>query len=297
MKKYKYTGIIPPIVTPLNEEHTLDVEAFERLIEYDLGGGVSGFFVNGTSGEALRLSDDVWTDATQAILKYVQDRVPVFCGAIDTSTERVIERIKKIESWGGKIAVCTPPFYLSSFGQDEVMRHYELICKSSNIEIAIYNIPENTHVNILPDTLRKLADYDNIVAYKDSTADWQHLQRLLMCTEDKEISILNGAEELCAVSMLFGAAGCIPGLSNFMPKLFVELQEAALAKDVDKCYQIQKQINDIRRCIFTNGCWMSGMKGLLEIFQLGKDIVSEPLVSLTAEEKEQVKDIIRSYGY
>lgn len=297
MTKSKYTGIIPPIVTPLNENRTLDVEAFKKLIDYDLEGGVSGFFVNGTSGEALRLPDDVWASATQTILKYVDGRVPVFCGAIDTSTARTIERIKKIEDWGGTVAVCTPPFYLASFGQDEVLRHYDQICNSTDIEIAIYNIPENTHVNFLPDTLRKLADYDNIVAFKDSTADWQHLQRLLICTEDKDISILNGAEELCAVSMLFGASGCIPGLANFMPKLFVELRKAAIAKDVDKCYQLQKQINDIRRCIFTSGCWMAGMKGLLNLFQLGSDIVSYPLVSLTEEEKERVKDIIRPYGY
>ena len=294
MNKTKYTGIIPPLVTPLNEHLLLDEPALERLIDHTLDGGVTGLFINGTSGEALRLPDCVWEQITRKTLSYVNGRVSVFCGAIDTSTARTIERIKKLEDMGASIAVSTPPFYLASFGQDEILRHYDAICNATSMEIAVYNIPENTHANINPETIETLAGYDNIVAYKDSSADWQHLQRILFRLRDKDISVFNGAEELCAVSMLYQADGCIPGLANFVPRLFVELMNACKNQDIEKTYQLQKTINTIRQGIFVNNCWMSGMKGFLDIFGLGSDYVSQPLIRPSTEDKAKMIEILRN---
>ena len=294
--KLTYTGIIPPIVTPLTPQEELDSDALQKLISFDIENGVSGIFVNGTSGEALRLPDHVWQETMRTALAASFGRIPVFCGAIDTSTSRVIERLKTIEECGGKIAVCTPPFYLTSFGQDEILRHYDAICRSTDLEIAVYNIPETTHANILPETISRLAEYDSIVAYKDSTADWQQLQRAMILLKDKDIAVLNGAEELCCVSMLWGAGGCIPGLANFVPGLFVQLQNSCLAGCLEKARQLQEQINAIRKAIFVSGCWMAGMKGILELFGLGSRTVSQPLQAVTESQLDEIRRILTSGG-
>lgn len=294
--KNKYTGIIPPTVTPLTAQEELDYDALERLIAHCIAGGVSGVFVNGTSGEALRLPDSIWHQNMKAVLDIAKGKIHVFCGAIDTSTSRVVERLKQIEACGGEIAVCTPPFYLTSFGQDEILRHYDKICNSTSLKIAVYNIPETTHANILPETIARLADYDNIVAFKDSTADWQQLQRAMILLQDKDISVLNGAEELCSVSMLYGAQGCIPGLANFIPQVFVQLQQACQAGKVQEAYQIQAQINAIRKAIFVSGCWMAGMKGILEFLGLGSRFVSSPLEPVNDAQMEQIASIFHSCG-
>ena len=294
--KLTYTGIIPPIVTPLTPQEELDSDALQKLISFDIENGVSGIFVNGTSGEALRLPDHVWQETMRTALAASFGRIPVFCGAIDTSTSRVIERLKTIEECGGKIAVCTPPFYLTSFGQDEILRHYDAICRSTGLEIAVYNIPETTHANILPETISRLAEYDSIVAYKDSTADWQQLQRAMILLKDKDIAVLNGAEELCCVSMLWGAEGCIPGLANFVPSLFVQLQNSCRAGCLEKARQLQEQINAIRKAIFVSGCWMAGMKGILELFGLGSRTVSQPLQAVTESQLDEIRRILTSGG-
>ncbi len=294
--KLTYTGIIPPIVTPLTPQEELDSDALQKLISFDIENGVSGIFVNGTSGEALRLPDHVWQETMRTALAASFGRIPVFCGAIDTSTSRVIERLKTIEECGGKIAVCTPPFYLTSFGQDEILRHYDAICRSTDLEIAVYNIPETTHANILPETISRLAEYDSIVAYKDSTADWQQLQRAMILLKDKDIAVLNGAEELCCVSMLWGAGGCIPGLANFVPGLFVQLQNSCRAGCLEKARQLQEQINAIRKAIFVSGCWMAGMKGILELFGLGSRTVSQPLQAVTESQLDEIRRILTSGG-
>ena len=294
--KTTYTGIIPPIVTPLTSQEELDSAALQRLISFDIENGVSGIFVNGTSGEALRLPDHIWEENMKTALAAAGKQIPVFCGAIDTSTSRVIERLQIIEECGGEIAVCTPPFYLTSFGQEEILRHYDAICRSTRLKLAVYNIPETTHANILPETISQLAEYDNIVAYKDSTADWQQLQRAMILLKDKDIAVLNGAEELCCVSMLWGAEGCIPGLANFIPGLFVQLQSACCQGQIQKACQLQEQINAIRKAIFVSGCWMAGMKGILELFGLGSRVVSRPLLSVTEAQLTEIRHILASSG-
>ncbi|NMA67183.1 MAG: dihydrodipicolinate synthase family protein, partial [Clostridiaceae bacterium] len=105
--KSRFSGIVPPLVTPLNKDEIVCKDSLHKLIDHCLNNGVSGVFVNGTSGEAMRVNDSVWEEMTKETLAYVGDRGVVFCGAIDSSTTRVIEKIKKIEALGGKIAVCT----------------------------------------------------------------------------------------------------------------------------------------------------------------------------------------------
>lgn len=290
--KEKINGIIPPTVIPLKEDETLDRCMVEKLVDYCIEGGVKGLFCNGTSGEAMRVTDEVWMRNMEATLEFVKGRVPVFCGAIDSSTLRTIERVKAVEKLGGDYAVCTPPFYLPSFGQDEILRHFDEICEKTSIDIIIYNIPETTRANILPETIKKMADWGRIAAYKDSSADYQQLQRELMVLENKDISLLNGAEELCAVAMLFGAQGCIPGLANFLPGTFVELYCACERKDIEKSYQLQKQIVEVRKVLQVGGCWMSVMKYLLQSFALGEEWVSAPLRTLDEGEKRLVHDIL-----
>lgn len=294
--KEKYSGIIPPLVTPLNNDQTYDFASAKKLIEHCIDGGVSGIFVNGTSGEALRVTDSVWRESTKFAIDTASSKIDVFCGAIDSSTYRALERIKFIEDCGGELAVCTAPFYLSSFGQDEILRHFDALCSKTNIKIAVYNIPETTKANILPETISRLAEYDNIVAFKDSTADWQQLQRTLILLEDKDIAVFNGAEELCCISMLFGAQGCIPGLANFIPKQFVSLYNLCKENNHEAAFNLQKQINEVRKGLFINGCWMSAMKGLLEICNLGSKNISAPLEMLTSEQMNQLKKIYADAG-
>lgn len=295
--KKRYRGIVPPIVTPLREDESLDEQSFRKLIRHCIQGGVSGIFVNGTSGEAMRVTEEVWEAAARAALEEGRKgAIDVYCGAIDTSTTRAIEKIKKIEAMGGTVAVCTPAFYLKNSDQNEIIRHYERICESAGIEIAVYNIPDTTHVNILPSTIAAIAKLDKVVMYKDSSADWQQLQEAMMLLDQEDISVFNGAEELCFVSMLCGAQGCIPGLANFFPELFVELEKICGEKKVKEGYELQRRINAVRKCLSQGSSWMAVMKYLLEVFGLGESHVSAPLAGLTGQQREAVKNTLKRQG-
>ena len=155
--KQTYTGIIPPIITPLREDRTLDVEGLQRLVAFDIAGGVSGVFAMGSSGEAMMTSRQVWLDTLKTTVQAAAGKIKVFCGVIDASTTRVIENIKAAEQVGAEIMVATTSFYLQNSCQAEIIRHYETIAKSTKSKLVVYNIPGMTHSPIAPETIRELA--------------------------------------------------------------------------------------------------------------------------------------------
>ncbi len=293
--KQTYTGIIPPIITPLNADRTLDVEGLKRLIDFDIAGGVTGIFTMGSSGEAMMTSREVWLDAIKTTVAHVAGRAKVFSGVIDTSTTRVIENIKAAEQVGAEIMVVTPAFYLQNSCQAEILRHYEAVARSTRCKLVAYNIPGMTHAPIAPETIRQIADIDNVVAYKDSCADWESFQRVLFLLEDRDVAVFNGAEELCSAAMIFGAQGCVPGLANFFPKMFVDMYGACERGDIREAYRLQKEVWALRKVLTIGKHWMSAMKHIGHSMGFGADVASLPVEPLTPEQAKAIDEIIKRY--
>lgn len=293
--KQAYTGIIPPIITPLHEDRTLDVEGLKRLIDFDIANGVTGIFTMGSSGEAMMTSREVWLAAIKNTVDHVAGRVPVFCGVIDSSTTRVIENIKAAEQAGAEIMVVTPAFYLQNSCQAEILRHYETIARSTRCKLVAYNIPGMTHAYIAPETIRQIAEIDNVVAYKDSCADWESFQRVLFLLEDRDIAVFNGAEELCSAAMIFGAQGCVPGLANFFPRMFVDIYNACKKGDIQEAYRLQKDIWSLRKVLSVGKHWMSAMKHIGHSMGFGADVASLPIEPLMPEQAKAIDEITKRY--
>ncbi len=293
--KQTYTGIIPPIITPLNADRTLDAEGLKRLIDFDIAGGVTGIFTMGSSGEAMMTSREVWLDAIKTTVAHVAGRAKVFSGVIDTSTTRVIENIKAAEQVGAEIMVVTPAFYLQNSCQAEILRHFEAVARSTRCKLVAYNIPGMTHAPIAPETIRQIADIDNVVAYKDSCADWESFQRVLFLLEDRDVAVFNGAEVLCSAAMIFGAQGCVPGLANFFPKMFVDMYGACERGDIREAYRLQKEVWALRKVLAIGKHWMSAMKHIGHSMGFGADVASLPVEPLTPEQAKAIDEIIKRY--
>lgn len=290
-------GIIPPIITPLTKEGKLDRDGMCKVIDHCIDGGVTGVFTMGSTGEAMRTSRDVWREALKVSLEHVNNRIPVFCGCVDSTTERALENIKEAEQLGAKYVVATVPFYIQNTCQDEIIRHYEKIASSTDCNVVVYNIPGMTGTCIAPETIAELAKIDNITAFKDSSADWEHFQRCLYLLEDADISIFNGAEELCAAAMVFGADGCVPGLGCLFPKVFKDMYDAAQKGDVQAAYGFQRQVWHVRKSLSVGKSWLSSMKYLGYLLKLSStDYTSFPIEPLTDAEKTKIDQIVKESG-
>lgn len=243
--KNKYAGIIPPVITPLDEHENVNEEGFRQLISHCINTGAHGIFVAGSNGECLALTQSERDRAIGIAINECRGKVPVMSGVMDSSTRRVIDNIKKLEQMGGEAAVITPVFYARHATPDETVRHFEEIARHTNIDLFIYNIPPFTGTMLKPETIFRIAEIEGVVGYKDTTGSFSDFQLSLSHFKDKDFVLHQGATNLSAASMLLGADGFIPSMSPLFPVPFNKIYEYGKAGDIAKAMQWQQVIDDI----------------------------------------------------
>lgn len=296
-KQKKYSGIAVPVITPVLNDKKLDEENFKKILKHSMDHGIDIIFPMGTSGEAPTINKEIWKRSLEVAINFVNGAVPVFCGVIDNSTPRVIEKIKIVEQLGVKTVVIIPPLYSISL-QSEIVKHFEKICKSTKLEVVVYNNPDTYHVTILPKTLLEISKMNNIVACKDSTSDWSLYQESIFMLKDSKISMFCGSESLFGPSLLFGADGCVSIIANFFPKVCVDLYRAASNKDIEKVIELQKKVNDIIRIFEINKSWLTIIRYLavkMNFKSKGDNNSINILEPLKSKEKALVDEIFDRY--
>ena len=227
-------GVIPPIITPVDEKENVDEKGLRLLIRRCIDTGIHGIFVAGSNGETMALTQKERNRAIKITLDETKDAVPVLSGVMDASTRRVIENIKELEQMGGKVAVVTPVFYARHATQDETIRHFEEIARHTEIDLRIYNIPPFTGQTLTPQTIFKIAEIDKVIGYKDTTGRLPDFLACLDHFKGTDFVLHQGATNLAAVSLLMGADGYIPSMAPLYPKPFIKLFEYGQKGDVEK---------------------------------------------------------------
>ncbi len=242
--KKHYQGIIPPIITPIDRHERVDEEGFCKLVDFCIEGGVDGIFVAGSNGETMSMSQSERDRAISIVLRQAGGRVPVIAGIMDTSTARVIDNLKRLEQLGGTCAAVTPVFYDRHTSQDETIRHFEAICKASSIDIFIYNIPLFTGENIRADTVLRIAQFDHIAGYKDSSGSYGAFAQVVAELGATSFCCLQGVTPLGLPSVLMGADGFVPTLAARFPRLFAMAYRAAARRDVARTVALDALVRE-----------------------------------------------------
>lgn len=232
----KVHGVIPPIITPIDERERVDEKGFRQLLRCCVDGGLHGIFVAGSNGECLALTQKERDRAIAIALDEVGNQVPVICGVMDSSTQRVIDNVKRLEQMGGEYAVITPVFYARHATQMETVRHFEEISRNTEAKLVIYNIPPFTGQTLTPETIFQIAKIDKVCGYKDSSGNMGAFMKCLREFKDREdFFLMQGATALSAASMLLGADGYVPSLAPAFPLPFVRMYECGAAGDIEGC--------------------------------------------------------------
>lgn len=256
----KLTGIIPPLVTPLDASGKIDEKALKRLIEYCIQGGVSGIFMLGSCGEGTSLTGEQKRTAVKCALEAAEGKVPVLTGVLETSTEKILEEIRCYEQLGAEYFVSAVPYYLSPGGQEGILEHYRFLAEHTKGSLIAYNIPPYVHYDILPETMKKILEIPGVIAVKDSTGDWSLCQKALFLNESG--GILSGNEDFCGAAMLFGAEGCVPCLANAYPEFYSRFYRYAMEKNIDKVLECQKAVVKMKKILELAGNWIAAVKYL-----------------------------------
>ncbi len=289
------SGIIPPLVTPLLDNNTLDAEGLEKLIEHLLSGGVHGLFILGTTGEATSLSYNLRKELIKRTSELVNHRVPVVVGITDTSLDGSLEIAEYAKSAGLDGVVIAPPYYVP-IAQEEMREYLENIAPRLPLPFLMYDMPSCTKMHMSVETIKK-AKQLGAIGIKDSSGDMAYLFSLIQeFKESPDFSIIAGTELFLPDTILQGGHGAVAGGANLYPRLFVDLYNAAVDKNLDKIALLRDKVMMIDNTIFSVGKHKSkiikGIKCALSVMGICNDYVALPLRKFRSEERNKIEQYV-----
>ena len=246
MKTRDIKGIIPPILTPMNDdfEQSVNYAELRNQVERLLRGGVHGLFPVGTNGEAYILSMQEKETILETVIDQVKGRVPVYAGTGCVSTAETVRMSKIAQKLGADALSVITPFFAAA-SQKELYDHYVAVAKAVDLPIILYNIPPRTGNKLLPETVQKLCrDVDNIVGAKDSSGDIENLKAYIRLTKElpKEVAILAGNDGAILTCLKEGGSGGIAGRANIWPNALASIYDRFTAGDLEGAQQAQDAI-------------------------------------------------------
>lgn len=241
-------GIIPPMITPMNEDESINEKELKNQVNRLIDGGVHGLFPFGTNGEGYILGEKEKEKVLSIVVETTDGRIPIYAGTGCIGTKDTIRQSLMAKSLGADIlSIITPSFAAAS--QEELYEHYKAVAEAVDMPIVLYNIPARTGNYITPDTVRRLSEIDNIVGAKDSSGNFDNmLQYIEVTRERKNFSVLSGNDSLILWNLLAGGTGGIAGCANVFPETMTSIYELFQTGEIDKARERQDSIRPFRAC-------------------------------------------------
>ena len=246
-----FSGVVPPVATPLLPDGTIDHASLERLVDRLIGEGVSGLFALGSTGETAYFTDDQRVELLRTIVSANAGRVPVIAGAIELTAPRIVETARRLVEAGAQAIVTTAPLYTLN-SPAEVADHFRTIAAAIDAPLWAYDVPVRVHTKLGVDLLVQLGQEGVIRGVKDSSGDDVSFRRLVAANEaaGRPLQLLTGHEVVVDAMALVGAAGVVPGLANVEAAGYVRLWNAAQQGDWTAARTEQERINRLFDIVF-----------------------------------------------
>lgn len=292
-----FSGIIPPIITPLRGRDQIDHDGLHRLIEHMIAGGVHGLFALGTTGEAPSLSYRLRRELISLVTKQVDGRVPVLVGITDTSFVESVGIAQHAAEAQASAVVLATPYYFPA-GQTELLGYVENLLPELPLPLMLYNMPSLTKVWFEIETIEKLSHHQKIVGLKDSSGDLAYYERAVGLKRLRpDWSIMIGPEALLPQSMQLGGDGGVAGGANVFPRLFVDCYNACRDKDTNRIATLSRVIQDWQD-VYEIGKYASrfikATKCSLSLLGICDDFMAEPFHRFNPPERARVLQILQA---
>lgn len=294
MNKFVGTGVA--LITPFNNDLSIDFNALERLVEYNINNGTDYLVICGTTGESVTVTPKEKQQLVQFIAKVNNGRLPLVLGIGGNNTALVINEIKSTDLSAIDAILSVSPYY-SKPTQEGVHEHFKAIANISPKPIILYNVPGRTASNVLPETIVRLAtDFSSIIAVKEAAGNMgQYLE--LLRTKPKDFMVISGDDDLALSVALAGGSGVISVIGQALPKAFSEMIKLGIAGKAKEAYAIHFNLMPIIDMIFSENN-PAGIKAVLKGLDIAKTHVRLPLVEATntliSEIKNELKTVVKS---
>lgn len=235
-------GIVSAIVTPFNEDESIDYRAWQPIIDALIGAGVDGIFFAGGQGEFYCLSEEERKAVCAFGVKAIAGRVPVYANVGAVTTGETVRLARAAEAVGVDYAVVITPYYLRPT-PDELVEHYAEVCRSVRIPVLAYNMPARTGVELTPSVLRRVCTMrSNLIGLKDTSGKIDQLPEW----NAAGMAVFMGRDDLITRALDLGAVGAVTACSNVAPRLFTELYRAWRARNREEAARLQSLAAELR---------------------------------------------------
>lgn len=290
-----FKGLGIALVTPFNEDGSVDYQSLRSLVEYQIENGADFLCILATTGEAPCLTSEEKDKITEVIKQVDNGRIPIlkYCGGNNTAA--VVEEIKNSD-WSGIDGILSICPYYNKPSQEGLYQHFKAIAEVSPLPIVMYNVPGRTGVNMKPETTVRLAkDFSNIIAIKEASGSLEQVDEIIKNKPDT-FDVISGDDALTFSMVASGAVGVISVIGNAVPKPFSKMIRLEFKGEYEPARRIHHMFTELYSLLFVEGN-PAGVKALLNDMGLIKNVLRLPLVPTTITTKQKMHDILKALPF
>jgi len=277
---HPFTGAGVALITPFNEDKSVDYSALEKLVEDQIKGGTDYLVVLGTTGETPALSDDEKKEIVRFVIEKNAGRLKIVLGMGGNNTLALVQTIQKTDFKGVDAILSVTPWYNKPI-QEGLFQHFKLVIKASPVPVILYNVPSRTGVNMDADTTLRIANLSKkVVAIKEASGDLGQFAKIIS-NAPNYFKVISGDDSLTLPSIAIGSIGVISVIANALPDKLSQLTYASLNGNLALAGQLHLQMADMLKLIFKEGS-PGGVKALMEMMGKAKNQLRLPLVPVSA---------------
>ncbi len=277
------------LATPFREDKSIDEDALRRFVEFQISEGIDFLVPCGTTGESATMSDDEQRRVVEIVLQTAQGRVQVIAGAGGNNTAHVIELAREYERMGVRGLLSVSPYY-NKPTQEGLYQHFRAIAESTSLPIIVYNVPPRTAVNILPETIARLAEIPNIIGVKEASGDISQIAEIATRVPEG-FKLFSGDDSVTLPIVALGGAGVISVASNEAPRQMTALTKACLENNWDEARRLNRELFALMKANFIETS-PGPVKAALAMMGKMKEVYRLPLVPVKPETKERLRRVL-----
>lgn len=285
-------GSIVAIVTPFNQDKSVDFTSLDKLIQFHLSNQTDGIVVCGTTGEAATLSEEEFAEVIRFTCEKVDHKIPVIAGSGTNNTMHAVQLSRIAEAQGADALLVVTPYY-NKPNPNGMYQHYATITQSVEIPIFIYNVPGRTGINLSPTITKLLAnDFSTIIGIKEAAGNPDQMMELIRILPD-DFLIFSGDDSLAMSLVCMGAKGCVSVAANIFPKAFHDIMMHASAGELEAARKIHYQYLNLMNLNFVESNPIP-VKTALHLMGYIHEEFRLPLAPISAENKEQIRNELQT---
>jgi 4-hydroxy-tetrahydrodipicolinate synthase len=285
----KLKGCGTALVTPFKEDLSIDEDALRRFVDFQITDGINFLVPCGTTGESVTLSDEEQRRVVEIVLSQAGGRVPVIAGAGGNNTAHVIKLAREWERLGVDGLLSVTPYY-NKPTQEGLYQHFKAIAGATSLPIIVYNVPPRTNVNILPDTIVRLAEIPNIIGIKEASADISQVAEIITRVQPG-FGVLSGDDSITLPLIALGGVGLISVASNEAPSKLTALTRACLENNWDEARRLNRELFPLMKANFIETS-PGPVKAALAMMGRIKEVYRLPMVPVKPETKEKLRAVL-----